>query len=808
MKSPFKPFLFFNFLLLTAIGFAQNYAISGFTEDSSGQPVAFANVILLKAADSSLVKGVSTNEKGFFIFDNVVTDHYVVKFSFIGFNDVYTSVLVDEVIDLGSSVLHESSEQLDEINIISKKPTLKKEADRLVFNIENTALIEGNMFDVLKNTPGILVMDKNIQVKNATPTVYINDKKVHLSNEELVQLLESQSANAIKTVEVITNPSAKYDAESGAVINIVMSKNLITGYRGNVSGNFTQGVFPRYEAGTSHFFKNDKIDLFANYTYSHDKINRDQEDIINYLDGTGTINETFVSTINRNTWSRTHNFNVNLDYSLSEKNTLSFSSNILVLPYFEYRIKNDAQVFDVNKSLDYYFDANNLSDDDKYNLGFDVDFVHQFEKVGEKLSANVHFTTYNYNRDQQVNSNYFNNDDSFLNSTAYRTDNHQDTDIFTAKVDYSLPLQGASTLEMGAKGSKIKSASDITQFDIVNGTEIIDPNNTDAFDYDETIYAGYINFYRDWDQLSLITGLRAEKTIVDSHSVLDNVSNAQDYLDWFPAASLSYMFSDSFSLYANYKRSIERPHYQSLNPFQFYLNDVSLVTGNPNLKPVIADNVVLGTSLGQGVYTIEAYYKTLNNNIFELPLQDNVNNILTYTPVNLDKTVEYGLDFITYFNVVNRWSVYFVTSFYNAEDQGEINGEFYKKDLWSNYSVLSNDLTFLKDRSLNATFTLVYLSKSMNGFREINDIFMSNLSISKKVLNEKGTISLVASDLFNTQDFDIRSRYLNQNNRVLYKQDTRTITLGFRYKFGNTNLNVNKRIITEDETDRLEKKEN
>ncbi|WP_417371176.1 outer membrane beta-barrel family protein [Gelidibacter japonicus] len=808
MKRFLNTYLFLALILLSSIGFAQDYAISGLTKDTDGQPVAFANVILMKAADSSLVKGVSTNDKGFFILDKLPSDTYLLKLSFIGFTDVYKSVLADQKIDLGTITFHETSEELDEVSIIVKKPTLRKEADRLVYNVENTALIEGNMFDVLKSTPGILVMDNNIQVKNSAPTVYINDKKVHLSSEELVQLLESSSANSIKSVEVITNPSAKYDAESGAVINIVMSKNLVTGYRGNVFANFTQGVFPRYDGGMSHFFKNEKIDFFANYTYSHDKINRGQDDVVNYLDGSNTIDQTFMSNTNRNTWSKTHNFNFNFDYSLNEKNTLSLSSNMLVLPYFEYKIINNTEVFDANQNLDYYFDATNFSNDDKYNLGFDLDFVHQFKKAGEKLSANAHFTTYNYNRDQNVKSNYFDRNNSFLASTAYRTDNHQDTKIYTAKADYTLPIDEASILEMGAKGSKIQSASDITQFDSVNGTETIDPNNTNAFDYDETIYAGYANFSKDWEKLSLTTGLRVEKTLVEGHSAIDNVTNTQDYLEWFPTASLNYAFSDNFSLYTNYKRSIGRPDYQSLNPFQFYLNDVTIVTGNPNLQPVIINNVVLGTSLGQGVYTIEAYYKTYHNNIFELPLQDNVNNIVTYTPLNLDKTVEYGLDFITYFNIVDPWSVYFVTSFYNAEDQGVIDGSEFKKNQWSNYSVLSNDVTFLKDRSLNANFTLVYLSKSISGFREVKDVLMSNLSISKRILKDKATISLVATDLFNTQDFNISSRYLNQNNSTFFDQDTRTIKLGFRYKFGNTNLETNQRRVIESETERLEKKEN
>ncbi|MEO5788198.1 MAG: outer membrane beta-barrel family protein [Gelidibacter sp.] len=798
--------LFLCAVLSTTVGFSQEYSVSGFVHDREQQPIAFAHVIVMKAQDSSIVRGVSSNDKGFFMLDRLASDKYVFKFSFMGYTDIYKSVLVDQSVEMGTIVLNEASEQLDEINISVKRPTLKKLADRLVFNIENTALIEGNMFEVLQSTPGILVMDNNIQVKNAKPTVYINDKKVHLSGEELMQLLQSSSANSLKSVEVITNPSAKYDASSGAVINIVMSKNLVTGYRGNVFGNFTQGVFPRYDAGMSHFFKNEKIDFFANYAYSQDKINRDQDEVVNYLDFNNTIDEIFKSTTNRNTWSKTHNFNFNFDYNINEKNTLSLSSNMLVLPYFDYKIKNNTHVLDASQNLNYYFDANNISKDDKYNLGFDLDYVHKFEKSGEKLSANAHFTTYNYNRNQNVKSNYFANDGSFLDTSAFRTENHQDTEIYTAKIDYNLPIDDSANLEIGGKGSNIKTASDITQFNSVNGAETIDANNTDVYTYDESIYGGYVNFSKEWEKLSLIAGLRVEQTNAKGYSVIDNVTNNQDYLDWFPTASLTYAFSDNFSLYSNYKRSIQRPDYQDLNPFQFYLNDVTVVTGNPDLKPIIVNRAILGTSFLNGLYTVEAYYKASDNNIFELTLQDNVNKRITYTPFNLKSTIEYGFDFVTYFDLIENWSVYFVTSFYNTRDRGTIDGLEYEKDLWSNYTALSNDITFLKDKSLNANLSLTYMSKSIRGFREINEVLFSNLTISKTILKNKASVSLVISDLFNKQDFTFKSRYLNQNNTTFYDQDTRTVKLGFRYKFGNTNLKTNERVTSQQETERLEKK--
>lgn len=795
--------MFYCALLLTTFCFGQDFSISGFVDDEQGQPVKYSTVLAMKAQDSTVVNGVSSNDEGFFLVKQLAPDHYIIKISFLGYKDVYQTITLDKSIDLGTIVLEENAETLNEINIIAKRPTLKKEADRLIFNIENTALVEGNMFQVLKSTPGILVLDNQISVKNINPTVYINDKKVHLSNNELIQLLESSSANTIKSVEVITNPSAKYDASSGAVINIVMSKNLISGYRGNVFTNYAQGVFPRYQVGTSHFFKSQKVDFFANYTYSDDKINQEEENIVNYLDANSSIDQIFKSNIRRNTWSKTHNFNFNFDYSLNDSNTLSLSSNILALPSFEYLIDNDTDVFDSTQNLDYYIHTKNASDDEKYNLGFDLDFVHNFKKTGEKLSVNAHFTSYDYNRNQSVLNNYFESDNTFLQNTEFRTDNKQDTKIYTAQADYLLPINESSTLEVGMKSSNIQNNSSIARFNIANGSETIDPNNTNAFNYDEMIFAGYMNYSKDWEKFSVIAGLRAEQTNTKGISVFDDQINKQDYFEIFPTISLNYKLSDNLSLYTNYKRSISRPDYQKLNPFQFYLNDFTIVAGNPALKPVISDHAVIGTSFFK-IFTFEAYYLVSNKNIYELPRQNNENNTITYTALNLDKTIDYGFDFSTYFDVVNNWSVYFLTSFFNINDKGEFNDIKVSSNQWSNYSMLSNDFTFLKDRSLNTNFTLTYVSKNQVGLQEISSRLVSNLSISKSVFKKQGVISLSATDLFNTQDFSTTTNYLRQSNYTFFDRDDRYIKLEFRYKFGNTNLQTNQRTKEQQETERLD----
>jgi len=259
------------------------------------------------------------------------------------------------------------------------------------------------------------------------------------------------------------------------------------------------------------------------------------------------------------------------------------------------------------------------------------------------------------------------------------------------------------------------------------------------------------------------------------------------------------------SFYTNYKRSIERPSYQDLNPFTFYLNDNIVVVGNPKLMPTYKDHYVVGSSV-TSFLTLEAYYINKKDNIVELALQDNLTNQIIYAPVNMDKNIEYGFDAVTYFNVTDSWFVYAVTSFYNTQEETNTSNGFIKKDKWSNYSVLSNDFSLLKDQSLTANFTLIYMSSYLQALMDIEWRLESELSISKSIFNKKGSISLSAADLFNLGDFNTSTKYLNQRNNYNTNLDNRYIKLGFRYKFGNTILETNERQLNIKERERIKER--
>ena len=309
------------------------HKVEGKILDKASNPVPYANVILLNAEDStSVVKGAVSEESGAFHFENIAANEYLVKVSFVGFEELLRKISVSGDENLGNFILSESVSNLDEIAINVKNPTVRREIDRLVFNVANTSLSSGNTWDILRRTPGVLVANGSLQVRNQGVQVYINDRKVHLSASELRDLLESYSAENIQSIEVITNPPARYDAEGGSILNIVTSKGIAIGYKGSVNAALTQAIFPKYTFGTSHYYKADKLNLFANYSFNPRKEFKEDESYINFMDDDQNVLSRWETDFDRTTRSNAHNANVILDYYIDDRNTLSFSSNALYSP--------------------------------------------------------------------------------------------------------------------------------------------------------------------------------------------------------------------------------------------------------------------------------------------------------------------------------------------------------------------------------------------------------------------------------------------------------------------------------------------
>ena len=793
-----KYILYLIIFLFSSEIIAQEFTIFGTVTEESGKPIAYVNAVIFSSDESNIITGSSTNEAGEFNIEDLIAGDYILKISSLGFVETSQAITLSKNTNIGKVTLKASTQTLGEVTLVAKKPTIKKMADRLVFNVEGTALTEGNVLDVLRNTPSVFVSDGTIKIKRDYPTVYINDKKVNLSGEDIIQFLDNTPANSIKSIEAITTPGAKYDASGGAVLNIVMGKNFTIGYNGRVFGSYKQGVFPSYTSGISNFYKTKKISLSANYSYSKNKINRDNDDSISYLDSDNSLNELWDSNLNRNTTLETHNINTSLDYFIDDNNTVTLSSKISLTPYFKYSTRNKTSIFNNQADLQSSFNANTLSRDNKNNLAFDVDYVSKF-KNNDKLSVNGNYTSYDYSRVQGVNSQYFLEDNSFDFDTAFKTNSNQKINLTSSQVDYYKPLGEESSLSFGIKNAVVYTNSDLTQFDIIDSQEVL--NTSNIFDYEENVLAGYVSYEDKFGDFSFTTGLRVEQTNLEGESF--NTLNKQDYLEWFPTVILNHETFKSAKLYATYKRSISRPVYESLNPFEYFLNDNVIVSGNPNLQPSFSNKWDFGTVINNR-HQVYMTLTTTNGNINELPIQDNTTNIITFTPENIGKTTTLGFSYETDFTLLDKCYFYFGTEIYNATEKTKIENQNIKLSQWSNYTYLAGSADFLKDQSLSAYISLTYVGKNLLGLQVHQGSFYSDLTISKTIWNKKGAISLVASDLFNTQDFKTTSNFLNQSNTRFADQDNRYVKLGFSYKFGNSTLETNEKDKSNKERNRIQ----
>lgn len=807
-----KTIVYFIFIFSLPL-FSQEFTIKGNIKDTNNTPVAFANIVLLDEASNELITGAISDENGHFLIENLNGGNYILKISFLGFKDFKTTFSLTANKDIEDVVLEEDNQELESVVVVANRPTVRRMVDRLVFNVENTTLSNGNALDVLKHSPGVFVTDGKITVKNSEPIVYINDRRVHLSSSDVMQLLEGTTATNIKSVEVITNPPAKYEAEGGAVINIVTSKNIIAGYNGSVFGNYRQGYkFPKYALGTSHFFKTNKLNAYLNYNISPRKDFRHNDEFVNFFDSNGENSSSWDTDYDRVKKSSDQSINGTLEYDFNKNNTLSFSTNILLSPRdnTKFDVNSTTKVFGPNSILDSLFITDKTSVTEALNFAYTLDYVHRFKKEGERLSVSAHYTDYDYSDFQNVETGYFfPNAATPFRENRFQTFSSQDINLYTGQIDYELPINETSSFETGLKITSIDSRSVLNQYNFINGNRVEDLQNSDIFLYDEMNYAAYASYSKDWTKWSLQAGLRTEYTDLYGKSETTNQINNSNYIKFFPSIYILNHVNENNDIYFNYQKRIYRPRYSELNPFKYYFNDNTYRTGNPNLRPQIDDVLTLGYTFNKN-YTFELYYRFENDPTLEIVFQDNSNNIIKYINTNIDKSISYGLDFMTYTNLMPKWNLYALTSAFYYDNKFfalESNDELVTNSRWSLYAQINNYFSFLKDESLTFDVSFVYISPIADGAKIISDRAGLNLNLKKTFWNNNASVNIGVEDLFNTQNYYTTTKYLNQDVWFNSRMENRLFVFGFNCKFGNTTLKLNSKSLELEELERLDKKE-
>ncbi|MEN8815951.1 MAG: hypothetical protein ABF274_03640 [Nonlabens sp.] len=325
-------------------------------------------------------------------------------------------------------------------------------------------------------------------VQNSPAVIYINNKRVYLASDELNQLLQGYSADNIKSVEVITNPPASYDAEGVAVISINTSKGISLDYKGNLNGQWTQGTFTKYQVGTSHFYKNNWLNVYANYNYNPRKDFKKDDSEIGFFNPDGTRSERWFSTLDKIDRSVAHNFNTIIDITVDKKNSLSFSGNFNRNENNDVTYENETLILPEATTNFSGFDTNSVFQKNRTNGFANAQWLHILNENGASLSLEGNYIFTDSDQIQNLTSTFFDSNQGITGINRFRTNADQEIDIYTAKLDYNGSI-GNYSLSSGFKFSNVSSTSAQDFFDTTSSTTL-DPGRSDLFLYDKTIFAG------------------------------------------------------------------------------------------------------------------------------------------------------------------------------------------------------------------------------------------------------------------------------------------------------------------------------
>jgi hypothetical protein len=779
--------------------------VSGSVKDAEGRSLPFANVILLQVSDSTQVKGISADDSGRFTLGDIEPDTYYLQAAYFGYRSVLVGLDIRRDIEIGAIVLEPDVEWLDEVLLLGKQPVVERKADRIIFNVENTVAGEGNAFDVLKRSPGVIVSQENLEIRGQQATVYLNNRKIQLSEGEIKDFLRGLSGNTIAAVEVIPNPPASYEAEDGPILNIRTTTNVAPGYKGSVRAQAEQSIFPKYSLGTGHYFKGEKLSFFANYTINPRKEFIHSDIGIRYIDPSGSVFADWDTDNNITTRSWAQQATAILDYTPSDKDLFNFTANASYSP--NKQIRNEVVTVMQNDAGQIDSTLQNESElrDDLLNLSTDLSYEHRLKKEGALIKGNVHYTYYDFSRQQIGASDYFDASGNFLRSFGFSTDAHQKIDIYTGQLDFYTPVKNGN-FEAGIRGSGIRSKSAIDYFDVNNTDPPFDIALSDEFQYNEDVGALYASLYQDWGQWSLKVGLRGEQTHVEARSAALDQINTQDYFELFPSLFLSRKLGESNSMTFDYSRRLTRPKYSDLNPFRYFLNENDYDEGNPNLVPAFSHNFNLNLSVND-TYYIDFYYRDNGAYISRLTFQDNNNQTLREIKQNVLESTSYGVDLTLTTSLSQRWYLYFYNSiFYEDETFLAVESPItqYTNKVSGYYGNLSNIFTLSKDRSWRADTSLTYVSSFLYGSFQVSEMITLNAGIRKSLWNNRAVLSLTAEDLLRKANGTYISRYSNQDNTHFSRPETQFVRLSFTYNFGNFRLSNADGDIQKTELQRLD----
>jgi len=758
--------------------------INGSVVDDNLQSVSGAIISIYNFDKSSFIKAAISEDTGEFLIKNISNGSYILNIESLGFKTYNSSIfqLSNSNKDFGVIQLQPSSENLDEVVITAEKPMVQVLADKTVFNVQKSISAAGDSgFELLRKAPGVIVDNSdNIVVEGKSGVLfYIDGKPSVLRGEDLTNYLKSIESTNIESIEIITQPSSKYDAEGNAgIINIIFKRDKSLGTNGTLASGLTYGEFARMNNSASFNNRSKKTNFYGTFS------NRFGESLsfINlFRQQNNTIFDARTETVLDNL---NNNARFGFDWYASKRSTFGaiFSGNFSDNNSFS---DSRTPITPIGNALpDEVLVAESDTENRVTNLYANINYKFKVENDTE-LNIDVDFGKYSRDRENLQPNRYFNgNETQILSEIINFMITPIDINIFTSKLDYEQPLFKGK-LSVGGKFSKVVTDNQFDFFDRINGQDILNIERSNDFEYNENINALYFNYSYKLTKWSFQFGLRMENTVSDG--ILTSLQEAQNnrvkrnYTDWFPSGGITHTINQKNSIALNYSRRIQRPNYASLNPFEYKIDELSFSKGNPFLQPQYTDNLKLSHTYNYRLTTSISYsfVKDYFAQITE-PVGENQNFLITRN-VDNQKVINLGVSYPTSFN--KWWNVYISLNAYRSIFEAT-NPDF--------LPVSQNTLSFYAQNTFNlpkgfkAEISGWYSSPSIwGGTYQTKSLGALNLAFQKKFFDDKVTARLSFNDVLFTSPWRGDTEFGDLRISGNGGGDSRQVRFNLNYRFGN-----------------------
>ncbi|MBS1635797.1 MAG: TonB-dependent receptor [Bacteroidetes bacterium] len=774
-----------SWFLCTHIAMAQ-CSVHGMLHDTLGHPIPFNAVALIQNHDSSIVKGVMTQEDGSFCFESISKGIYRIKVSAIGYETFFSESLdydSTHAMQVPDIRLRSGQINLNEVSVSAQKKTIEFKNGNVIVNVEGTALAMGNtVYDLLARLPGVTVSDGNISIQGKSGVKIMIDGKIQqLAGPQLMNILKSMNASQVEKIEVLRKPPVRYDAAgTGGMINIKTKKIKMTGFSGNVFTSYSQGFYGNPSGGFTLNYKGRKVNFFTGFTAEREWFHN-TERMTNAFNYNATE-----TTLDSKSIIKVHNhyetYNLGADWFINKSNSIGIKMN---------------GAFGMGGE-DIYTNTNYSDNNTGYrNLGFhsskpnpwiypefNLNAEHNFDTSGTVLRFSANYNPYWDIYDADFYNSYQDAGYYDVKSPAlFKTRNTLTFTNSSALLDFEKELKHKLKLETGIKHSYQIMHSDyyLKNLDYTSGDFVTDSMYSNIFNYTQNISAGYINLTRDFEKVTIQAGLRGENTMFQTSSRGNSLNFHRQYFNLFPVLTFDYKPSDKHTFSLSYNKRVNRPDYNMFNPFTVFLSTQVSFKGNPYLKPEYSHDIGFTHSYNSWLNN-SVNFTRINNTFMGYNTQNDSSKTYIHTSTNLNWADIYAYSLFIQKDLYKWWSVNLNATVFHINAKGNINNQPYRIQTTAFQPSLYSRLTFTKGYSME--LNAFYLSPFLEGIYHTKARSYVNLAFKKTMLSDKLSVSLAFNDIFFGQVRRTMIQYQNLNGTGVQTFDTRRINVSINYNFG------------------------